>query len=201
MRMKKHCRTELWKRAGSTHRSLPLLFNSGKLGDAIAAIGSLKKGGTMELVLYEQVTMGIGAQANNPWLLEMPDPITRATWDNYAMVSPKFIKEQYGIDLSDQYQSDKFEVHPDRDVIRIKANGKGNHPAGDSGSRYTRWCDRDCIRIWKSRVLILKIQRSSSEEQPSVQVKMLFRLRVLTAQRGLDVHRMFVLKKQMKNTR
>ena len=67
--------------------------------------------------------MGTGAQANNPWLLELPDPITRATWDNYAMVSPNFIKEQYGIDLSDHNQSDKFESHPDRQVIRLKANG------------------------------------------------------------------------------
>ncbi len=67
--------------------------------------------------------MGTGAQANNPWLLELPDPITRATWDNFAMVSPNFIKEQYGIDLSDHNQSDKFESHPDREVVLIKANG------------------------------------------------------------------------------
>ena len=68
--------------------------------------------------------MGIGAQANNPWLLELPDPITRATWDNYAMVSPNFIKEQYGIDLNNHNQSDKFESHPDRQVILIKGNGQ-----------------------------------------------------------------------------
>ena len=67
--------------------------------------------------------MGTGAQANNPWLLELPDPITRATWDNFAMVSPNFIKEQYGVDLTDHNQSDKFESHPDREVVLIKANG------------------------------------------------------------------------------
>ncbi len=39
------------------------------------------------------------------------------------MVSPNFIKEQYGIDLSDQNQSDKFESHPERQVVKIKANG------------------------------------------------------------------------------
>ena len=31
--------------------------------------------------------MGDGQQANNPWLQEFPDPITRVTWDNYLTVS------------------------------------------------------------------------------------------------------------------
>jgi molybdopterin-containing oxidoreductase family iron-sulfur binding subunit len=31
--------------------------------------------------------MGDGQQANNPWLQEMPDPISRVSWDNYLTVS------------------------------------------------------------------------------------------------------------------
>ena len=31
--------------------------------------------------------MGDGQQANNPWLQEFPDPITRTSWDNYVTVS------------------------------------------------------------------------------------------------------------------
>jgi molybdopterin-containing oxidoreductase family iron-sulfur binding subunit len=31
--------------------------------------------------------MGDGQQANNPWLQEFPDPITKVTWDNYLAVS------------------------------------------------------------------------------------------------------------------
>ncbi|MCH2192999.1 TAT-variant-translocated molybdopterin oxidoreductase [Kordia sp.] len=41
----------------------------------------------MELVLYTKTGMGDGQQANNPWLQEFPDPITRASWDNYLTVS------------------------------------------------------------------------------------------------------------------
>ena len=41
----------------------------------------------MELVLYTKTGMGDGQQANNPWLQEFPDPITRASWDNYVTVS------------------------------------------------------------------------------------------------------------------
>jgi MoCo/4Fe-4S cofactor protein with predicted Tat translocation signal len=96
---------------------------NGAVAAAASAISSMKKGGSYELVLYQQVSLGTGAQSNNPWLLELPDPITRATWDNFAMVSPSFIKEQYNIDLSDHNQSDRFESHPEREVIRIKANG------------------------------------------------------------------------------
>jgi len=40
-----------------------------------------------ELVLYTKVSMGDGQQANNPWLQEMPDPITRSSWDNYVAIS------------------------------------------------------------------------------------------------------------------
>ena len=31
--------------------------------------------------------MGDGNQANNPWLQEFPDPISRACWDNYITIS------------------------------------------------------------------------------------------------------------------
>lgn len=31
--------------------------------------------------------MGDGQNANNPWLQELPDPITRTTWDNYLTMS------------------------------------------------------------------------------------------------------------------
>ncbi|TDI72082.1 MAG: 4Fe-4S dicluster domain-containing protein [Bacteroidetes bacterium] len=46
-----------------------------------------------ELVLYQKVGVGTGAQANNPWLQELPDPITKAVWDNYLTVSQKFARE------------------------------------------------------------------------------------------------------------
>jgi molybdopterin-containing oxidoreductase family iron-sulfur binding subunit len=41
----------------------------------------------MELTLYSKVGMGDGQMANNPWLQEFPDPITRVSWDNYVTVS------------------------------------------------------------------------------------------------------------------
>ena len=42
-----------------------------------------------ELILYPKTSMGDGQQANNPWLQEMPDPISRVSWDNYLTISKK----------------------------------------------------------------------------------------------------------------
>jgi Fe-S-cluster-containing dehydrogenase component/anaerobic selenocysteine-containing dehydrogenase len=41
-----------------------------------------------EVILYQTVALGEGRQANNPWLHELPDPVTRICWDNYASISP-----------------------------------------------------------------------------------------------------------------
>ncbi len=47
----------------------------------------------VELALYTKIGIGSGAQANNPWLQEMPDPISKATWDNYLTVSQKWAND------------------------------------------------------------------------------------------------------------
>ena len=38
--------------------------------------------------LYTETKMGIGNQANNPWLQELPNVITKVTWDNYVAMNP-----------------------------------------------------------------------------------------------------------------
>lgn len=65
------------------------------LDGAIAAVSSSYKANTsgLEVVLYEKVGMGNGALANNPWLQEFPEPVTKACWDNYASISQKTAKE------------------------------------------------------------------------------------------------------------
>jgi Fe-S-cluster-containing dehydrogenase component/anaerobic selenocysteine-containing dehydrogenase len=41
----------------------------------------------LELHLYETVALRDGRHANNPWLQELPDPVTKVTWGNYLAVS------------------------------------------------------------------------------------------------------------------
>lgn len=56
-----------------------------------AALSTLKytpTTGAFEIELYQKTSIGIGLQAGNPWLQEMPDSITKVTWDNYITMNP-----------------------------------------------------------------------------------------------------------------
>ena len=48
---------------------------------------------SMELQIVQPLAVASGYHSNNPWLQELPDPISRVTWDNYASVSPKLAGE------------------------------------------------------------------------------------------------------------
>ena len=54
---------------------------------AASALAKSKPANGFELVLYTKTGLGDGQQANNPWLQEFPDPITRVAWDNYVTIS------------------------------------------------------------------------------------------------------------------
>jgi MoCo/4Fe-4S cofactor protein with predicted Tat translocation signal len=54
---------------------------------AANALATAKAVSGMELHLYTKTGLGDGQQANNPWLQEFPDPITRVSWDNYLTIS------------------------------------------------------------------------------------------------------------------
>jgi len=55
--------------------------------EAAIALTQAQPSNGFELILYTKVGMGDGQQANNPWLQEFPDPITRVSWDNYATMN------------------------------------------------------------------------------------------------------------------
>jgi molybdopterin-containing oxidoreductase family iron-sulfur binding subunit len=63
------------------------------------------------LILYSKVGMPDASHAYNPWLHELPDPISKITWDNYACVSPA-TAEKLGL--------------VDGDMIRLQASAQGN---------------------------------------------------------------------------
>ncbi len=96
---------------------------SGNVSDASSKIGNIK-GSDIELVLYQKVSLGTGNRANNAWLQEVSDPISKATWDNYAMISPQMGKSLFGVDIYNQRDMDKYEVNIHKPVIKITSNGK-----------------------------------------------------------------------------
>jgi len=95
----------------------------GNVSDAASKIAAIK-GGDIEMVLYQNISIGTGSRANNAWLQEVSDPITKATWDNYATISPEMGKKLFDIDIFKPNQADKYEVHPEKPVVKIVSNGK-----------------------------------------------------------------------------
>lgn len=93
-------------------------YNGGAVAAASAAIAEYKTGTGNELVLYQKVSIGTGAQAGNPWLQELPDPVSKATWDNYAIISIKKA-EELGIKLDMDY-----EYYPQKPLIELTAGNK-----------------------------------------------------------------------------
>jgi molybdopterin-containing oxidoreductase family iron-sulfur binding subunit len=86
------------------------------LAEAVASISKNYKANSdkMELAIYEKVTMGTGSQANNPWLQECPEPVSKACWGNYAMVSLATAKK-LGLDQ---------EIELDTHEVEVTVNGK-----------------------------------------------------------------------------
>ncbi len=93
-------------------------YSSAAVGAAATAISNAKKVSGDEIVLYQKVGIGTGTGAANPWLQELPDPISRATWDNYALISMAKA-EELKIKLDNDY-----EYYPSKPVIKISMPGK-----------------------------------------------------------------------------
>jgi molybdopterin-containing oxidoreductase family iron-sulfur binding subunit len=67
------------------HAATALAWDS--LEPAIAAAGSAPLA-ALELAIRPHPFVHDGRYTNNPWLLELPEPITKLTWDHAAQISP-----------------------------------------------------------------------------------------------------------------
>jgi len=135
-------------RSSSTGGGVSRAFRSPSLStladlEAAAALPA----GTLSLVLYTPMTQFDGRSANNAWLQEIPDPISKISWDNYVAMAPSRARA-LGVDHY-EFRSDVVTVdvghakldlpvhvqpglHPD--VIAI-AVGYGRTAAGRIGSK------------------------------------------------------------------
>ena len=76
---------------------------------AVSGMSDIKPVDGYVLYLADNYFLGDGRFANNGWLQELPHPVSKATWDNYASVSPVTAKK---LDLKDN------------DVIEISSGDK-----------------------------------------------------------------------------
>lgn len=96
--------------------STGLSYSGGNAAQAIAELSDFKPA-QLELQLYTKPSIGDGTQSNNPWLMELPDPISRLSWDNYITISPKDA-ESLGLE-----NSLNARMQLDGDTVNVTANG------------------------------------------------------------------------------
>ncbi len=98
----------------------PAAFAGDLAAAAISAKKSTEGAGAWEVEVYTSEGIGSGLHANNPWLQELPDPITKVTWDNYVGMAPADLLELTGKkhvrDLRIGEQEKAY-------VVRVTANG------------------------------------------------------------------------------
>lgn len=75
---------------------------------------------TLVALAVESVALGQGQLANNPWLYELPDPLSKITWDNCLMIAPALAREYQLSDGDVVKINDQWEI-----PVAIQ---KGQHP-------------------------------------------------------------------------
>lgn len=101
-------------------------YSAAALASATTAIQGYKAVTGIEVALYQKASIGSGVGATNPWLQELPDGISKATWDNYALMSMPMAKELLGLDLmhGSEKAINNYEFYPQKPVVKITLGKK-----------------------------------------------------------------------------
>lgn len=97
----------------SVEVTTPAVFNA-DLSSAASAI-SKEASADWEIEFYQKVGIGFGYDSHNPWLQELPDPISKITWDNYITMNPSDARE---LGYATEYGEQK-----DANTMNITVNG------------------------------------------------------------------------------
>lgn len=98
--------SQLLRDGFATHmpvKDKPPTFNSNNAGGVAHTLWTTAPNPTPdapEIVLTRSYNMDDGRYINNGWLQELPDPITKLTWDNAALMSPAMAKH-LGVETGD----------------------------------------------------------------------------------------------------
>lgn len=88
-----------------------IAFSNASVNPAIRSLSqAASRGSETEFTLVQHISIGDGSDASNPWLQEMPDPMTSVAWDNFAAISPKLALEK-GLQSGDVIKlNDKIDI-------------------------------------------------------------------------------------------
>ena len=91
--------------------------------DVAAAASRVRKPASTELEIsfFETVNAGAGQYGNNPWLLEMPDPVHRCSWGNYLAIPVAY---EGGLDFKALKGLNGNEIKGKADVVEVDIKGQ-----------------------------------------------------------------------------
>ena len=100
----------------------PVSAASSNVLDDAAAKGPVAGAGRYDLTLFTNVSVHDGRHANNPWLQELPDPVSRTAWGNHAALAAT-LADELGL--------------TDGDIVRLSLTGDGEE---------ARWIELPILR-------------------------------------------------------
>ena len=112
-------------------------YNAAGASEAAASVTATADslGNDGQVKFYESIAIGDGYWADNPWLQELPDPVSKITWDNYILVSPQWlVKKGYSFDADfkeKRYYIGKLTVNGQ--VLELPVVGVPGTPDGTFG--------------------------------------------------------------------
>jgi molybdopterin-containing oxidoreductase family iron-sulfur binding subunit len=93
-------------------------FNAAAAGNAAGKVS--KPGSGQEVSFFETINIGNGVYAGNPWLQEVPDPVTRTVWGNYLSIP---VRWDGGNSYTAYEDLNKEEYKGKADIVTLTANG------------------------------------------------------------------------------
>ncbi|OGC78086.1 MAG: hypothetical protein A2Z27_03985 [candidate division Zixibacteria bacterium RBG_16_50_21] len=123
------------------------------------------------LVLYTPAMQYDGRANNNSWLMEMPDPVTKMTWENLALVAPKTaerlgLKEGQIVNLTSGEMTSAIPVHiqpgmhPEVVAVAVGwGRGKAGRVGDKAGINAFKWAKVYSDK-WAFSALPLKLEKT-----------------------------------------
>jgi NAD-dependent dihydropyrimidine dehydrogenase PreA subunit len=131
--------TDFWNKTlhdGVVEVSSPTIETTTFAADVSKAVSTVKavKGNGIELELVQNMAVGAGVGADNPWLQELPDPITKITWDNYITMNPSEMKEAgYETHFGQEHEMNVLEVTANGNKIQLPVVAQPGQARGTLG--------------------------------------------------------------------
>jgi len=101
----------------------------------VPAVEASEPEGELEVVVRSDPTLLSGRFSNNPWMQELPDPITKIVWDNVAVMS-QATAEELGVTVNRRegnFYADRVELMLDDQTVELPVWIQPGYPDGSVG--------------------------------------------------------------------